>query len=46
LINSEKGRVAQAEALNQLIGRLEVIRALSIAQRGAGTLRDAAREAL
>ncbi|MDC6471864.1 1-acyl-sn-glycerol-3-phosphate acyltransferase [Luminiphilus sp.] len=46
LINSETGRVAQAEALNQLIGRLEVIRALSIAQRGAGTLRDAAREAL
>ena len=46
LINSEKGRVAQAEALIQLIGRLEVIRALSIAQRGAGTLRDAARDAL
>tara|TARA_B100001059_G_scaffold100012_2_gene99636 strand:- start:515 stop:2848 length:2334 start_codon:yes stop_codon:yes gene_type:complete len=46
LIDSSKGRVAQAEALNQLIGRLEVIRALSIAQRGAGTLRDAARDAL
>jgi glycerol-3-phosphate O-acyltransferase len=46
LIDSSEGRVAQAEALNQVIRRLEVIRALSIAQRGAGTLRDAAREAL
>jgi len=46
LIDSGEGRGAQAEALNQVIRRLEVIRALSIAQRGAGTLRDAAREAL
>ena len=46
LIESGEGRVAQAEALNQIIRRLEVIRALSIAQRGANTLRDAAREAI
>jgi len=46
LIDSIEGRIAQAEALNQLIRRLEVIRALSIAQRGASTLRDAARETL
>jgi len=46
LVDSREALRAQAEALNQLIRRLEVIRALSIAQRGAGTLRDAAREAL
>ena len=46
LVNSSDGRSRQAEALNQLIRRLEVIRALSIADRGATTLRDAARETL
>ena len=46
LIDSESGRLEQAEALNQLIRRLEVIRALSIAARGASTLRDAARGAV
>ena len=46
LVGSREALRAQAEGLNQLIRRLEVIRALSIAQRGAGTLRDAAREAL
>jgi hypothetical protein len=46
LVDSSEGRICQAEALNQLIRRLEVIRALSIAQRGANTLRDTAREAL
>ena len=46
LVNSSDGRSRQAEALNQLIRRLEVIRALSIADRGATTLRDVARETL
>ena len=46
LVNNAEGRTHQAEALNQLIRRLEVIRALSIADRGASTLRDVAREAL
>jgi len=46
LINDADGRSHQAEALNQLIRRLEVIRALSIADRGASTLRDVARETL
>ena len=46
LINDTDGRSRQAEALNQLIRRLEVIRALSIADRGASTLRDVARETL
>lgn len=46
LIDQPEGRSKQAEALNQLIRRLEVIRALSIADRGASTLRDVARETL
>ena len=46
LIDDADGRSRQAEALNQLIRRLEVIRALSIADRGASTLRDVARETL
>ena len=46
LITDADGRSRQAEALNQLIRRLEVIRALSIADRGATTLRDVARETL
>ena len=46
LINDTDGQSRQAEALNQLIRRLEVIRALSIAARGASTLRDVARETL
>ena len=46
LVNNAEGRAHQAEALNQLIRRLEVIRALSIADRGASTLRDVARETL
>ena len=46
LIDQPAGRSRQAEALNQLIRRLEVIRALSIADRGASTLRDVARETL
>ena len=46
LIDQPGGRSRQAEALNQLIRRLEVIRALSIADRGASTLRDVARETL
>ena len=46
LIDDADGRYRQAEALNQLIRRLEVIRALSIADRGASTLRDVARETL
>ena len=46
LINDADGRSRQAEALNKLIRRLEVIRALSIADRGASTLRDVARETL
>ena len=46
LIDDADGRSCQAEALNQLIRRLEVIRALSIADRGASTLRDVARETL
>ena len=43
LIHVIQGRSQQAEALNQLIRRLEVIRAMSIADRGASTLRDVAR---
>jgi len=43
LIDSAQGRSLQADALNQLIRRLEVIRAMSIADRGASTLRDVAR---
>lgn len=43
LIHGAEGRLQQAEALNQLIRRLEVIRAMSIADRGASTLRDVAR---
>ena len=43
LIHGTEGRMQQAEALNQLIRRLEVIRAMSIADRGASTLRDVAR---
>ena len=43
LIHGTEGRLQQAEALNQLIRRLEVIRAMSIADRGASTLRDVAR---
>jgi outer membrane lipopolysaccharide assembly protein LptE/RlpB len=43
LIDSAQGRSLQADALNQLIRRLEVIRAMSIADRGARTLRDVAR---
>ena len=46
LVNNAEGRAHQAEALNQLIRRLEMIRALSIADRGASTLRDVARETL
>ena len=46
LIDQPEGRSRQSEALNQLIRRLEVIRALSIADRGASTLRDVARETL
>ena len=46
LTTNVDGRSRQAEALNQLIRRLEVIRALSIADRGASTLRDVARETL
>ena len=38
LIHGAEGRLQQAEALNQLIRRLEVIRAMSIADRGASTL--------
>lgn len=36
-------RVQQADALNQLIRRIEICRASSIASRGTPTLRDAAR---
>ena len=43
LIADTTQRTVQAESLNQLIRRLEVIRALSIADRGASTLRDVAR---
>lgn len=43
LIYKAQGRSLQADALNQLIRRLEVIRAMSIADRGASTLRDVAR---
>ena len=43
LIDRAQGRSQQAEALNQLIRRLEVIRTMSIADRGASTLRDVAR---
>ena len=43
LIDHAEGRSRQAEALNQLIRRLEVIRAMNIADRGANTLRDVAR---
>ena len=46
LLESPQGLAGQAEALNHLIRRLEVIRALSIADRGASTLRDVARETL
>ena len=46
LIDDADGRCCQAEALNQLIRCLEVIRALSIADCGASTLRDVARETL
>jgi glycerol-3-phosphate O-acyltransferase len=46
LVGSPQGRAVQAEALNRLIRRLEVIRALNIADRGASTLRDVARETL
>jgi glycerol-3-phosphate O-acyltransferase len=46
LVDQPEGLSRQAEALNQLIRRLEVIRALSIADRGASTLRDVARETL
>ena len=46
LVSNAEGRSRQAEGLNQLIRRLEVIRALSIADRGASTLRDVARETL
>ena len=46
LIDDADGRSRQAEALNRLNRRLEVIRALSIADRGASTLRDVARETL
>ena len=46
LINDADGKSRQAASLNQLIRRLEVIRALSIADRGASTLRDVARETL
>ena len=46
LVESQQGLAGQAEALNRLIRRLEVIRALSIADRGASTLRDVARETL
>lgn len=43
LVESSTLRYEQAESLNQLIRRLEIIRALSIADRGASTLRDVAR---
>jgi glycerol-3-phosphate O-acyltransferase len=43
LVESSALRYEQAESLNQLIRRLEIIRALSIADRGASTLRDVAR---
>ncbi len=43
LVESSIQRTEQAESLNQLIRRLEIIRALSIADRGASTLRDVAR---
>ncbi len=46
LIDDADRRSCQTEALNQLIRRLEVIHALSIADRGASTLRDVARETL
>ena len=46
LVESQQGLAGQAEALSRLIRRLEVIRALSIADRGASTLRDVARETL
>jgi hypothetical protein len=46
LVSNVEGRSRQAEGLNQLIRRLEVIRALSIADRGASTLRDVARATL
>jgi glycerol-3-phosphate O-acyltransferase len=46
LVDNAEGRAHQAETLNQLIRRLEVIRAMSIADRGASTLRDVARETL
>ena len=46
LIDEADGRSRQAEALNQLIRRLKVIRALSIADRGAHILRAVACETL
>lgn len=46
LIQNPAGRLDQAQRLNQIIQRLEVIRALSIAERGASTLRDKARGAI
>ena len=46
LIDDADGRSRKAEALNQLIRRLKVIRALSIADRGTNILRAVACETL
>ncbi len=44
--DSDEGLVQYADDLNHLVRRLEVIRALSIAERGGSTLRDVARETI
>ena len=44
--DSDEGLARYADDLNQLVRRLEVIRALSIAERGGNTLRDVARETI
>ena len=44
--DSDEGLAQYANDLNHLIRRLEVIRALSIAERGGNTLRDVARETI
>jgi len=44
--DSDEDLARYADDLNQLVRRLEVIRALSIAERGGNTLRDVARETI
>ena len=44
--DSDEGLAQYADDLNHLVRRLEVIRALSIAERGGSTLRDVARETI